>query len=94
MDGEFDFSKGQIPTNAPSKPGRGEVGDKIERCIKGNKISPLRTRTTTKSKLKTQNHTQNYEITKKLKISYSKVANPSLKIIIIVVELYPCLGFP
>ena len=35
MYGEFDFSKGQIPTNSPSKPGRGEVGDNIDRCITG-----------------------------------------------------------
>ena len=40
MGGEFDFSKGQIPTNSPSKPGReevggrGEVGDNVDRRIK------------------------------------------------------------
>jgi len=33
MGGEFDFSKGQIPINSPSKPRRGEVGDNIDRCI-------------------------------------------------------------
>jgi len=33
MGGEFDFSKGQVPTNFPRKPGRGEVGDNIDRCI-------------------------------------------------------------
>ena len=32
MDGEFDFLKGQIPTNSPSKPWRGVVGLNIDRC--------------------------------------------------------------
>ena len=31
--GEFDFSKSQIPTISPTTPGRGEVGDNIDRCI-------------------------------------------------------------
>ena len=35
MNEEFDFLKGQIPTNSHSKPGRGEVGDKIDRCTSG-----------------------------------------------------------
>jgi len=33
MGGEFDFSKSQISTESPSMPGRGEVGDNIDRCI-------------------------------------------------------------
>ena len=32
IDGEFDFLKGQIPTNSPSKPWRGVVGLNIDRC--------------------------------------------------------------
>ena len=31
--GEFDFSKSQISTISPTTPGRGEVGDNIDRCI-------------------------------------------------------------
>jgi len=33
MVGAFDFSKSQIPTKSPSKPGRGVVGLNIDRCI-------------------------------------------------------------
>jgi len=33
MDGGFDFSKGQIYTNSPSKPRRGVVGCNIDRRI-------------------------------------------------------------
>ena len=33
MEGEFDFLKGQIPTNSPSKPGRVVVGLNIDKHI-------------------------------------------------------------
>jgi len=33
MGGGLDFLKGQIPTNFPSKPGRGVLGLNIDRCI-------------------------------------------------------------
>jgi len=38
MGEEFDFSKGQIPTNSFSKPGRGVVGFNIDRCITQTKM--------------------------------------------------------
>ena len=37
MGGELDFSKGPIPANFSSKPGRGKVVDNVDRCI----INPL-----------------------------------------------------
>ena len=36
--GEFDFSKSQIPTISPTMPGRGEVGDNIDRCISAKRM--------------------------------------------------------
>ena len=41
MGGELDFSKSQIPTISPITPGRGKVGNNIDRCMRQMKFQDI-----------------------------------------------------